>query len=153
MSNLSAEPRLHPLIAPLTLGGALPFIGCAIGAWRLWPLSFDPAYVAVVYGAVILSFLSGIQWSTFLQGAVPKPWVIVASNLIALLGWVCVLLFSAHPAGVCLCLAIGFLFALWVDSRLSRGGFIPERFFRLRQIITTIVALCLAITAVADILI
>jgi Protein of unknown function (DUF3429) len=141
---------LHPLVPALMLAGAIPFVGCAVGAWRLWALPFDPAYVAVVYGAVILSFLGGIQWGLFLQPKVPKAWVIVSSNGLALLGWMSVLLFSRSPGDICVFQALCFLTALWIDNDLRGKGFLPERFFRLRQLITAIVVPSLLITAAAS---
>jgi hypothetical protein len=149
MTHNPSEPDLHRLVVPLTLAGALPFIACAVAAWRPWPLSFDPVYAAVVYAAVILSFVGGIQWATFLNGPTPKAWVIIASNLLALQGWVSVLLFTASPAGTCLFMAFGLLVAVWVDSRLYLQGFLPKNFHRLRKLITAIVVVCLVVTAAA----
>lgn len=147
-AEMPAAPRLHPFILPLTLAGALPFMGCALAVWLHFPLSFDPAYVAVVYAAVILSFLGGIQWSFFLQEPAPQAWVILVSNLLALQGWVSVLLFAVNPVDICIFQALGFLIALSVDGGLYRRGFIPKYFFRLRQVITFIVVLSLLIIAV-----
>jgi len=143
----SAEEGLHPLMLTLTLAGGLPFLGCAVGAWRIWPLPFDPAYVAVIYSAVILSFLGGIQWSACLRAPKMNAVTVISSNLLALLGWAAVLIFSVNPVEVCLFMLLGFLYALWVDSGLHRQALIPEAFFRLRLLITAIVVTCLLITA------
>ena len=150
MTNTSAKTSLNPLVATLTLSGAIPFIACAVWAWRLWALPFDPAYVAVVYGAVILSFLGGIHWGLFLQPKVPKAWVIVSSIVLTLLGWMSVLLFSNGPGDICIFQALCFLMALWIDNDLRANGFISEPFFRLRQIITAIVVPSLLVTATAS---
>ncbi|ESQ75286.1 DUF3429 domain-containing protein [Asticcacaulis sp. AC402] len=150
MTKKSTGQTLHPFVTPLTLAGALPFLGCSLAAWRLLQLPFDPAYAAVVYAAVILSFLGGIQWSFFLTEPAPKAWIIIISNLLALQGWGVVLLFTASPSGACIVLALGLCIALWVDGNLCRQGFLPENFYRLRQLTTALVVPCLLATASAQ---
>lgn len=145
-----AREPLPPLTIPLTLAGALPFIAGAIGAWRLWLLPFDPAYVTAIYAAIILSFLGGTHWGLSLKQGLNTMTAMAISNGLALLGWACVLAFGLAPAGVFLVLAAGFLIALGVDASLYAKDLISRPYFQLRQVITAIVVLCLLITAAAQ---
>jgi len=149
MSEPHTNSPPYPLLMPLTLAGAIPFAVCAFGVWLHWPLGFNPFYVSVVYAAIILSFIGGIHWGLFLQPKRPKAWVIVSSNLLALFGWLGSMAFQAVPTDVYLFFILSFVTAFWIDFKLYKAGFLTRSFYRLRQIITPIIAICLLMLAAA----
>ena len=55
----------------LGLGGLVPFVAAALGAW----LTGDGrwAFGGLLYGAIILSFLGGIQWGLVLGEGAEAP--------------------------------------------------------------------------------
>lgn len=101
-------------------------------------------WLIVGYGAVILSFLGGIQWGVGLKAA-PMAWLpYLIAILISLTGWVAMLLPSLW--GIAL-LAGGFVCAFIYDA-ISVGVFrLPGWFLGLRSLLTVSVISCLALAA------
>jgi Protein of unknown function (DUF3429) len=143
-----AEPLQNPRLAQaLTYAGTLPLIACALLAWM--PASgVDTTAVAVAYGAVIVSFISGIHWAAslfFVQRCGYLP--LVASNVIALLAWIGLLLHS--PILACLLLVLCFVSLLTLDRKLHAQAVLPRWFYRLRCNATAIVIPMLVLVALA----
>jgi len=140
---MQLTPRLALL---LSLAGALPFIA---GAAVLWagPAAYAPAALQAIitYAAVILSFLGGIQWGIGVSVSESAPRsaqsLFLLSVVPSLLSWAMLFI---DGAGARLLVAI-FLFGfVWViDALLHLQKLIPNWFFRLRCIITSIVIVSL----------
>lgn len=139
---------------PLLLGfaGLLPFVwsvltvlqpGLAEWAARTLSPRLAGAYVMLFYGAVILSFMSGVLWgfATRLQG--PRATTgYVLSVLPAL--WA----FFMTGGGVTsagLSLIAGFIAILGIDWYFWRQGAAPDWWMQLRLLLTIVVVTCLAI--------
>ena len=118
----------------LGAAGVLPFVAGALTTWlvgdtRLGRWSLD---AATLYGAVILSFLGGIQWGLILRKPDAKHSLLFLSVLPALLAWAALLL----PQQLTLAtLILCFPACLLVDFRLS----IPAWFRSLRMGLTVVV--------------
>lgn len=124
----------------LTFAGVIPFVGLTIlsvsGADLL---TVHPAHALLLYGAVIVSFLSGIHWGQALShpGAKPLLW---HSNVVALLAWLAVL--QTVSVGVAI-LIICLVYLLALDYKLFKQSIITNWFWRLRLQATSIVLLSL----------
>ena len=127
----------------LTYSGTLPFmlaIAAILVRWNPAGAQHDVA----LYGAIIVSFLSGIQWGVFLQADEKSPYnLFIISNVFALAAWASLLMGSALASfSIQLaCLAL----ILLLDYRLARVGLIPRWFYDLRRNATGIVIVSLNI--------
>lgn len=149
--------------APLLLGlaGLIPFIAGAIIASGLFYADMgDPAnggYPLVVakdglqilelYGTIILSFMSGVLWgfATKAQGAKATTGYVL-SVLPALWAFA---VGGGPQTDTVFYLMTGFVGLLTLDYFFYREGLTPPWWMRLRILLTSIVALCLAIGAFA----
>lgn len=130
MNELSARDRR--LATLLTYAGILP-------PWLLLALAQVTelgglALAALGYGAVIASFVAGIQWSTFLHSGGQTPLnLLLVSNLGALAAWGCVMvsLWSMPIGFVGLALVLAAL--LVVDERSFAARVLPDWFRPLRR--------------------
>jgi hypothetical protein len=142
--------------APLLLGlaGLFPFVwGAAtlfsadlntFSTTTLGP-QFTGPFVQLFYGAIILSFMSGVLW-----GFATK-----ASGGTATLGYVLSVLPALWaffmtgygPSNASLNLMIGFLGLLVLDTTFTKWGLTPPWWMSLRLLLTAIVLACLAVTA------
>lgn len=130
----------------LTFLGAIPFIGAA-GAQLLGAAHYHSGYLALTYGAVIISFLCGIHWGLFLSHAHEiRLNLLVTSNLLAVIAWAT--LFFVIPTTQFLVQITAFI-ALWlIDRRLVAEGVIERWFYQLRKQVTMLVLLCLCVMLV-----
>ena len=111
----------------------------------------DPHYVLRAYGAVILSFLGGIQWGLAIrksggsartrQGLTP---VLALSVFPSLIGWAGLLTEESLGFGL---LILGFVLVLISDVRAVNRGMAPRWYLRLRYPLTGLVIICLTIAA------
>jgi hypothetical protein len=159
---------LHRLPRPalvLGLGGLIPLYAALAGCWLLPVLESVRALQALVgYGAVILSFLGGIQWGLALaghgagqgagQGGAAGPdqrqaslgWVRLGWSIFpALLAWVS-LLAGDSQIGLGI-LAAGFAIQMRRDIQSARLGWMPAWFLPLRRVLTIGVLLALLAAA------
>lgn len=123
--------RTRLTVWALTLAGLIPFVGLAAlilldpregGRW------VDPL---TVYGAIILSFLSGTRWGKGLAGRDPRPATLILSNLPPVAAWLTFL--PGVPDRLQLLVLIGGLLAmLYWDARGS-----SDWYARLRWVATT----------------
>ena len=113
---------------------------------------YNSRFVLRAYGAVILSFLGGIQWGMAIrnsdgnartrQGLTP---ILTLSTVPSLIGWAGLLV--EEPLGFGL-LIIGFALVLISDVRAVNKGIAPRWYLRLRYPLTAVVISCLTITAI-----
>ena len=141
-----SESRLY---AALAHAGALPFIICAIWPWiasgPLGPLG--PAdYVAETYALVIVSFMAGVHWGTYLYKQSESPLnLFLASNVITLAVWFTYLL-SDTPGSTLIASIVAFGVLLLIDWRLYRADLLTPQYFRARRNVTAIVIAALLVT-------
>jgi hypothetical protein len=124
----------------LGLGGLLPFLATSIGLW--WQDDERFLQVGLLYGAVILSFLGGIQWGHALGakagegGAGRLVWSVIPS----LVAWTAVL---APPIAGPWVLGAG-VFAAWLyEQRAVLRASLPEWYRALRHLLTFVVIGCM----------
>ena len=133
--------------APLALGlagvlpfawGALTILVPALGDWSLHVLGsrFTGRTLLLVYGMVILSFMSGTIWGFATRAEGRHAAVLYALSTLPAL-WAMFLGFSA------LALALGFLLLLLLDRHAQAVGLAPPWWMRLRLLLTALVVLCL----------
>lgn len=140
--------------APLLLGlaGLIPFIWGAItvllpdlGLWTAQVIGprFAGPYVMLFYGAVILSFMSGVLWgfATQLEGRQAASGYAL-STLPALWAF---FMTGGGPTGAGISLMAGFAGLLGLDWLFWRYGVAPNWWMRLRILLTTVVLICLSI--------
>lgn len=140
----------------LGLAGVLPFLwgaatvlSPALNAWGIAALGarFVGPYVQVFYGAVILSFMSGVLWgfatraetqsraaTGYALSVIPALWVFFTTGG------------GAEAAG--LRLMLGFVGLLGLDWLFMRWGLAPPWWMALRVLLTTLVVACLAVHVV-----
>jgi len=154
MSDHSLSGKIPGPALWLGLAGLIPFVAGAASLWVNIPL-LPPETglkLAIVYGAIILSFLGGIRWGTAIG---PYDSGRQASEFPAsVLGPVAALAAAFLPAIPALALLIaGFLMqGLW-DVMSVDAGRLPGWFGRLRMILTggaviSLVAALLAVLAI-----
>jgi hypothetical protein len=133
--------------APLLLGlaGVLPFAWGALT--ELLPVLGDWSWAALgprvtgrtlllLYGTVILSFMSGVVWGFATRAEGRQAAVLYALSTVPAL-WAVAFGYSA------LLLALGFLALLVLDRHAQASGLAPPWWMRLRVLLTTLVVLCL----------
>jgi len=121
--------------------GALPFVVMAaahiLSAGEIASLT---GFALAAYGAVILSFLGGIQWGLAVAPGRPDAPIavpLILSVVPSLTGWGALLL--PDPANL-LVLALTFLAVLALDLRAVRTGLAPGWYPRLRVPLSLVVA-------------
>lgn len=140
--------------APLALGlaglipfiwGALTYLNPALASWGLdWLGSrFVGPYVQLFYGAVILSFMSGVLWgfATKIDGRRAT----IAYGLSVLPALWAFLMTGGGPTSAGVNLIVGFLGLLMIDAAFAKWGLTPEWWMRLRVGLTAVVVLCLSV--------
>ncbi len=142
----SDKPESASMPFPTAVFGGLGVAPFAIGAVlaNIPEASHTGHWLIIGYGAVILSFLGGIQWGVGLKAA-PRAWLPYSvAILISLTGWVAMLL---PPLWGIALLASGFVCAFIYDA-ISVGVFhLPGWFLGLRSLLTVSVMSCLALAA------
>lgn len=135
----------------LTAAGALPFVLAAVMgvtgrgiSLGVAPVSFpaDSGALAVGYGTVILSFMSGVLWGFAAQAAHLRALTLLLSVLPALYAYFMV---SRADTGQQQALMIGFLGVLALDALYQWLGLTPRWWLTLRVPVTGVVFICLAL--------
>ena len=140
--------------APLWLGlaGLLPFVWGALtilspglGQWGAQTLGgrFVGPYVQLFYGAVILSFMSGVLWGFATKSEHPSGYVL--SVIPALWAF---FMTGGGPVAASLNLIVGYLGLLLLDWHFWRLGLAPTWWMHLRVLLTVIVVATLALVAI-----
>ena len=142
--------------APLWLGlaGVLPFLWGAISAWNTdisRPIAdwLGPGFLGrdlqLTYGAVILSFMSGVLWGFACKAVRPKAALLFSLSTLPAL-WAAFLLASAAPMQPILLIG-GFMALFGLDIIFFRYRLTPDWWLKLRALLTALVLACLAIAA------
>lgn len=127
----------------LTLLGAIPFVA-AVLAQIAGMAHYHTAYLSLTYGAIIISFLSGIHWGLYITHAKAKRInLLVSSNILALLAWLSLLLLV--PVTQYLIQITCFISLLLIDRQLAADGAIEAWFYQLRLQISSLVIICLLV--------
>ena len=145
-------PPNHNLLTYLPFAGALPFIFGAlmalIGIGQIvLPIggSFTVDTMVAAYALAILSFMAGVHWGQYLAQGHNSTAILVISNVITVVGWLAMLTL-AQPTFLIVA-AISFLVLLLVDRNLFQSKVISKTYFRIRLIVTLLVAASLILTA------
>ena len=134
----------------LGLAGLLPFLWGALTVMNpsiaIWGQSsvggrFIGPYVQLFYGAIILSFMSGVLWgfatkasgqmatASYVLSVIPALWAFFMTG--------------GGPTTAAINLCVGFLGLLLLDWHFWRLGLAPPWWMHLRTLLTTIVILSL----------
>lgn len=123
--------------------GLIPFVTGAVLA-NIPSTASTGHWLVIGYGAVILSFLGGIQWGVGLKASPRASLPYLVAIIISLLGWISLLL--PYLWGLAI-LGAGFISAFIYDA-ISVGVFsLPGWFLRLRILLTLSVLTSLALAA------
>ncbi|MGP6086964.1 DUF3429 domain-containing protein [Antarctobacter jejuensis] len=136
----------------LGLAGVLPFAWGALtilvpglqdwGLAHIGPRFVGP-YVGLFYGAVILSFMSGVLWGFATKAESNRAATGYAlSTLPALWAFFTT---GGGESRAAINLIFGFLALLLLDYAFARWGLAPAWWLRLRVLLTTLVVACLAV--------
>ena len=141
-------------IVPLLLGlaGLIPFLWGALtvepgalqhwGARTLGPRFVGP-YVQLFYGAVILSFMSGVIWGFAARTEGREAAMLYVLSVLPAL-WA-FLFTGGGPVSAAMFLAFGFALLLPVDWFAWSRGLAPEWWMRLRLLLTAVVVASLSV--------
>jgi len=139
--------------APLILGlaglipflwGALTTISDPLATWGAANLGgrFVGPYIQLFYGAVILSFMSGVLWGFATKTDGSRAATGYALSVIPAL-WA-FFMTGGGPVGAGMNLMFGFAGLLVLDFAFWQWGLAPEWWLKLRVLLTVIVLACLA---------
>jgi hypothetical protein len=140
--------------APLILGlaGLLPFLWGALtvlvpdlGLWTAQTLEprFAGPYVMIFYGAVILSFMSGVLWGFAAKAEGTLATVGYTLSVIPAL-WA-FFMTGGGPTSAGMNLIFGFAGLLLLDMQFARWGLAPAWWIPLRLLLSAVVIACLAV--------
>lgn len=138
------RPPVPRTAALLGFSGVIPFAALAAAVWAAPPAYLDLLIDAqIAYGAAILSFLGAAHWGASLNKPQPEAARLIWSVIPSLLAWIGLLLPPVYGlatliAGVIACYA--------VDERAVSAGFLPLWYSGLRQPLSLLVCLMLALT-------
>ena len=145
-----ARPPLSALL--LGLSGVLPFAWGALtvlmpdlATWALQFVGprFVGPYVSLFYGAVILSFMSGVLWGFATKTTGSQATTGYALSVIPAL-WA-FFMTGGGPTSAGINLIFGFVGLLGLDFAFWRWGLAPSWWMSLRVLLTTLVVICLLI--------
>jgi len=120
--------------------GALALLSPAVASWSLDALGsrLTGRTLLILYGTIILSFMSGAVWGFGTRAEGRHAGVLYALSTLPAL-WA---LFAGFSA---IALALGFLALLILDAHATRAGLAPPWWFRLRLLLTALVVPCLLV--------
>lgn len=146
---MTSVPRSALLLG---LAGVLPFFWGAItylngdlADWTIRTIGprFAGPYVQLSYGAIILSFMSGVLWGFSTKADESRAATGYALSVVPAL-WA-FFMTGGGPVSAGMNLMTGFAGLLLLDWQFWRWGLAPEWWMRLRILLTAIVLLCLSI--------
>lgn len=125
--------------------GALTVISDPLGTWSAQSLGgrFTGPYVQLFYGAVILSFMSGVLWGFATKESGARAATGYALSVLPAL-WA-FFFTGGGPTSAGLNLIIGFTGLLMLDYQFWRWGLAPPWWMSLRVLLTALVVACLAV--------
>lgn len=135
----------------LVVAGILPFLAHAILALSQAEIilsGHNYALLLNIYAAVIISFVAGMHWGIHLMHQMREP-VFITSNVFALAAWAACFL----PTSLTCLLHAACIALLWrFDKSLSVAGILHSDFYRLRVIVTIIVAAFLLLAGIGHLM-
>ncbi|WP_422049129.1 DUF3429 domain-containing protein [Shimia sp.] len=143
--------------APLALGlaglipfvwGALSYLNPDLALWgtRAMGPRFVGPYIQLYYGAIILSFMSGVLWGFATKAEGGRAATGYALSVVPAL-WA-FFMTGGGPVSAGTKLLFGFAGLLFLDYAFFKWGLTPPWWMRLRLILTAVVVSCLAISVV-----
>lgn len=136
----------------LGLAGLLPFLWGALtvlfpdlGLWTAQTVGprFAGPYVMLFYGAVILSFMSGVLWGFATRADGTLATIGYALSVIPAL-WA-FFMTGGGPQSAGMSLIFGFAGLLFIDAQFARWGLAPPWWMALRLPLSAVVLACLVI--------
>lgn len=140
MTSIPRVPLLLGLAGVLPFAwGALTILVPALGDWSLDLLGrrLTGRTLLLLYGTIILSFMSGAIWGFATRAEGRRAAALYALSTFPAI-WALFLGYSA------VALALGFLALLPLDAHAQRAGLAPPWWMRLRLLLTGLVVPCLA---------
>ncbi len=133
----------------LGLAGLLPFFACAAAANLEWAHRETAFLALLAYGACILSFLGAVHWGFVLSVAAPSERAaslrLVLGTAPSLIAWLALILgFTGYPSAGLAVLLAGLLATVLIEAHWTQHLLLPLAYFRLRVVLSTLVALTLA---------
>lgn len=138
--------RLPPLAYLLGAAGLIPFIACAIASVSQGRFQALGMTALLGYGAVILSFLGGVNWGFALA---PGEQMLQRSRLAlgvvpSLIGWVALLLAAEVSRELGLAaLVVGLVATVAIEARWTGQGVVPGGYMTLRWALSVVVLITL----------
>ncbi|QFS84412.1 hypothetical protein FIU97_16780 [Roseivivax sp. THAF40] len=125
--------------------GALTLLSPELAQWGLDTLGprFIGPYVQLYYGAVILSFMSGVLWGFATKAEDARAATGYALSVIPAL-WA-FFMTGGGPVSAGTNLIFGYLGLLVLDFAFWRWGLAPRWWMQLRVLLTALVVICLAV--------
>lgn len=116
-------------------GPMIPFVAAVAGAWLLdapWPGM--AIVLAIIWGALILSFVAGVRRGYGFGSRVASTRAEIVSMIAYFVpaGLSLVIVSLGHPAPALWVLVVGFALVILLDRRAARNGDAPAYFSRLR---------------------
>lgn len=141
----------HIPSAPLFLGlaGLLPFLWGAFGVLSpavseatvaLLGQRFNPGYILISYGTVILCFMSGVLWGFATKADRFFPYLMSTGPAL----WAFLMIGGGETQATSAVLT-GFLLLFGCDMQFRMWGLTPDWWLTLRALLTFIVVICLGI--------
>lgn len=125
----------------LAFAGTLPFVGCAAALSLELNGQLDSAWLMHAlcsYGLLIVSFMCGVHWGTYLYKQQHCPVnLFITSNIITLLCWFCIL--TELPLAMLASQLIAFASLLLLDYALHKKQIISLDYFKTRSVVSLIV--------------
>lgn len=125
--------------------GALTLLWGAAGQWGMAHLGgrFVGPFVQLYYGAIILSFMSGVLWGFATKAEGSRAAAGYALSVIPAL-WAFFMIGAGPDSGL-INLIVGFVGLLLLDASFARWGLAPPWWMALRGLLTGLVVLCLSV--------
>jgi len=135
--------RKKQLTKILTYSGSIPFLFLTyLGFSKATNfLTLDISLILISYGAIILSFISGMHFSYSILQDKNSNRLLIISNVVAIISWLCLLINFKLALVV---MIIGYVLNLIIDFVSYKNLVIERWFFNLRLRISLIVISCLA---------
>lgn len=124
----------------LGYAGLIPFITFTIASWMPLPYSTYAIHILLCYAAIILSFMGAIYWGVVMSGEQPGSKYFIASVIPALLAWSALLMPTLFAFAI---LIVGFIALIVFDQAVEKSLKFPGWYIPMRNILTSVVVLCL----------
>ncbi len=140
--GMHALPPRHLFLAQfLGYAGTLPLVAAVCAAYFKVSI-VDPLQSARLYSAIIIAFLSGIHWASYIFYSNKCPRNLLAtSTACALVAWGSLMYPQLKLALALQSLCL--LYLLVLDYKLKEAKILPDWFYALRNNATAIVVVCL----------